>query len=212
MFISINLPEELNEYLAGLQDGLAEVAGGGVGSRGAGGCGVDLVLAGRKSGFHLTLVFLGEVGMDVVVKLQEELKRIEFVPFELELAGELGVFKDRRGFAKVVFVSVDERSSGYGALLDLQKRVSEVVRRFGDLGESSKLDKPGKPDKPFASHVTLARVKWSPVGFADAVRELRVGSVTEKKKFVVDAFYLMESELGSGGSRYEKVGRFAAGA
>lgn len=196
LFISINLPEECNEKLRAVQARLVEdwCGGAGGGCSAGGGRGAELSLAGRKGGFHLTLVFLGEVSAEVAMWLQAELRKVAFAPFELELAGGLGAFVDRRGFAKVVFALVDEGSSGYAALLDLQKKVAEAVGRFGFV-----------TDKPFAAHVTLARVKRSPVGFADAVRELRVGSATEKKNFMASAFYLMESELGSGGAEYREI-------
>lgn len=198
LFVSINLGEELNEYLAEAQEELRKVVVGGEGSSLRGG-GVGLKFAGLKSGFHLTLFFLGEVSVEKVLDLQRGLKTISFEPFKLKFKKRLGIFKGG-GFIKAIFVDIDSSGEGFAKLLNLQKKVAEVVGKFGfgGGGESG-------GGRPFSPHITLARVGFCPADrvadFERAVLNLEIS----QQEFDVDSFYLMESELGAGGSVYEEV-------
>ena len=73
LFIAIDLPENVKEYLRKLQASLPSAN------------------MSRARDFHLTLKFLGECGEALRGKVEEELKQIHFQPFEAEL-GEIGAF------------------------------------------------------------------------------------------------------------------------
>lgn len=176
LFISVNLSEELNRELCGLQARLS---------------GADFAFAGLKSGFHLTLFFLGEVEASVALELQGALKEVRFEPFRLRFKRKLGVFKDRQtGWPRAVFVDVDRDSEGFGELLALRGKVAEVVGQFGF-----------KDAREFRPHLTLARVRRCESGFEEKLRGVEV----LEAEFEVDAFYLMESHLQAGGSVYNEV-------
>jgi 2'-5' RNA ligase len=198
LFVSINLGDELNNYLAGLQGELGKAAGvrsDGVRSDGARSDGARLSLAGRKSGFHLTLFFLGEVSVEKVLDLQRELSGISFESFKLKFRKKLGVFKGG-GFIKAAFVDIDRECDGFVRLLNLQKKVAEAVGKFGF-----------KDERVFSPHITLARVGFCPREIAADFEKVVLGLEVSDREFDVGAFYLMESHLGAGGSVYEEVFR-----
>lgn len=222
LFVSINLGEELNRYLVGVQEELVDhpilknftgsekFKTGYVGAGSSAGCGgVRLALAGRKSGFHLTLFFLGEVEVEKVLGLQRELKAISFEPFKLRFKKRLGVFKGggfsatggRGGgsradgrFIKAVFVDIDMEGGGFSKLLNLQKKVTEAVGKFGF-----------KDERAFSPHITLARVGFCPADRAAEFERAVLSLEVSGREFECDSFCLMESELGAGGSKYSEV-------
>lgn len=217
LFVSINLGEELNEYLAGVQEGLRKIAGGGRGG-GLSGSEVGLKFAGLKSGFHLTLFFLGEVSVEKVLDLQKELKKISFESFKLRFKKKLGVFKGGGGrgggFIKAVFVDIDGEGEGFSKLLNLQKKVAEVIGRFGFGGGGGLFGGRLKPapqggavggGRPFSPHITLARVGFCPADCAEEFERAVLGLEISQQEFDVSSFYLMESHLGADGLVYDEV-------
>jgi 2'-5' RNA ligase len=212
LFVSINLGDELNNYLAGLQGELGKAAGvrsDGVRSDGARSDGARLSLAGRKSGFHLTLFFLGEVSVEKVLDLQKELRGISFEPFKLKFREKLGVFKGG-GFIKAAFVDIDRECDGFVRLLNLQKKVAEAVVKFGFGGAMNGRGGIGSESgggRVFSPHITLARVGFCPREIAADFEKAVLGLEVSDREFDVDEFYLMESHLGVGGSVYEEMFR-----
>jgi 2'-5' RNA ligase len=172
LFVSINLPEEFNPFFRSLQSELNGFEGG-------------LMHAG---GFHLTLFFLGEVEEYLVKDISKELGKINFDKFNLSFLNKLGVFQS---FGQIKSVYVDLKESI--ELLDLQKKVAEVVKRFG-FADSRK----------FSPHITVSRVKSSGEDLLRKIKDVDV----RKREFEVDAFYLMQSRLASGGSEYEILEKF----
>lgn len=73
LFIAIDIPENVKEYLHKLQAILPDA---------------KMLLA---RDFHLTLKFLGECDEALCRKVEEKLKGVDFQPFEAEL-GEIGTF------------------------------------------------------------------------------------------------------------------------
>jgi len=92
---------------------------------------------------HFTLLFLGEIAEEMVSKVSEQLKGLEFSPFDVSFEG-VGAFPKPR-FPRVVWVGVKE---GSAELVNLAKAVQE---RLGGLGF--------KADKPFKPHMTIFRIK-----------------------------------------------------
>lgn len=95
---------------------------------------------------HFTLLFLGEISDDMAAKVSEQLRTIQFSPFELSFEG-VGAFPKPR-FPRVIWVGTD--SDGADRLVQLAK---SVVEKLGALGF--------RADKPFKPHVTIFRVKNS---------------------------------------------------
>jgi 2'-5' RNA ligase len=93
---------------------------------------------------HFTLMFLGEISDDMAQKVQDQLKTIQFTPFDISFEG-VGAFPKAR-FPRVVWVGLDKE--GGSKLVSLAKKVEETLT---PLGFSS--------DKPFKPHVTIFRIK-----------------------------------------------------
>lgn len=190
LFISINLPEDFNSYFRELQARLDKEGESDSSPVRGNESLASLSHAGRKSGFHLTLFFLGEVEVEKALKIQEALAQIKFDKFELRFWKDLGVFKDMEGYVKSVFVAVSQASSGYQEFLNLQKKVAEAVGKFGF-----------KDERKFFPHITLSRVKNCDRDFANRIAKIKI----DQKNFEVEAFYLMESNLNKEGAEYTEI-------
>lgn len=185
LFISINLPDSFNGYFRELQGELSLID-------------ADLKHAGIKSGFHLTLFFLGEVSGEMALKIAEVIpgyKKLQVGEslsrdsFKLKFCKKLGCFKAGDG-VQSVFVDIDRNCSGYARLIELQKRVAEIVGKFGFVDS-----------REFKPHITLCRVRACGDNFVDEVGKIEVAA----DEFVVDKVCLMESVLGEGGSEYREI-------
>lgn len=124
---------------------------------------------------HLTLRFLGELEAEAVERVKTAVERVavRHAPFSLTLAG-LGLFPEQ-GAPSVVWVGVNE---GRAELTSLQR----------DLERAFELSGFGPEDRPFAPHLTLARLRGAEAGpwreaverfgreplLSFAVREVRV--------------------------------------
>lgn len=180
LFISINLPDRLNDYLRELQGRLNKAVSGND-------C-VSLQHAGQKSGFHITLFFLGEVAEGKAKRIATALKEgledgggvFKTEPFKLKFSEKLDCFQ-HHGIVKSVFLGIDEGHDGYGNLLELQKKVVEIVGKFGFKDESA-----------FTPHVTLSRVRGCGENFADDILACEVAL----DEMEVDGVALMESHEG----------------
>jgi 2'-5' RNA ligase len=93
---------------------------------------------------HFTIQFLGEVSDKMSQKIQDELKSIEFEPFEVIIRG-IGAFP-KPSFPRVIWVGTDEK--GGKKLTDLALEISSKLSNLGF-----------KNDRSFKPHVTIFRVK-----------------------------------------------------
>ena len=93
---------------------------------------------------HFTMQFLGEVSDKESQNIQEELKSVEFEPFEVCIKG-IGVFP-KPSFPRIIWIGTDEK--GGKIMSDLALAISEKLSNFGF-----------KNDKPFKPHATIFRVK-----------------------------------------------------
>ena len=136
---------------------------------------------------HLTLRFVGDsddVGYD---RLLAELDQIDpRDPFRIRLEG-LGAFPNARR-ATVAWCGVTGETV---ALEGLAADVDEAVDAAGF----------GVEDRPFAAHVTLARIR------PPAVLDTAVGG--PGLRVSVDEFVVFRSHLGAGGVTYEPIERFS---
>src|SRR3989338_9954601 len=110
LFVAIEIPEEINDYLCGLQQEIAD-------SRNK----IRLV---NKDNMHLTLKFLGEVQPNKVESLNKNLKEIAFKPFSVVL-DDIRVFPNE-DCIRVVWVGLKPEEF----VLELQKNIDENLKKL----------------------------------------------------------------------------------
>jgi 2'-5' RNA ligase len=105
--------------------------------------GADLKFV-EPQNIHMTIRFLGDIAPNMVEKIFEEMKKVQFAPFDVRISG-LGVFPDLR-YPRVVWVGITEGAD------QLKNVFSQLEPRLRGLGFT--------PDpKGFSPHLTIARVK-----------------------------------------------------
>ena len=93
---------------------------------------------------HFTMLFLGEVSDEMSQKIQEELKSIEFDPFDVSIKG-IGAFP-KPSFPRVIWIGTDEEGGER-----MRELAFAITKKLSNLGF--------KNDKPFKPHATIFRVK-----------------------------------------------------
>lgn len=132
---------------------------------------------------HITLKFLGEVNPKKFQKIEQQLRTIEHPVFEAVIKGA-GAFPNEE-YVRVVWAGCKTRE-----LAALADKVNKALPEF--------------PAEPFVGHFTLARVKKKvPLrAFFNKYREWRFGDFEAKN------FYLIGSELTTGGPKYTILAEF----
>ena len=184
-FVAIELTEEAKQHLALLTDGLRhEIAHG-----------IRWV---APHGAHLTLKFLGDIPvnrLDAVIAAMDE--AAEAVPPFALLIHSLGAFP---GLAapRVLWVGVQ---GDLAPLLKLQTRVEDSLTARGFPKEC----------RPFAPHITLARVrgKLSPTGIQYLATAVESARAQPKRELPVHLLSLMESTLTARGALYTRRGQIS---
>ncbi len=177
VFISIGLPESVKNKLSNYQDEISRSF-----TNFNDFCPVKWT---KKHNLHVTLFFIGYIGLDELVPLFETIEKIasQHVPFRINLKSISYGPKEKS--PKMVWVN-GEKSAELGSLqADLEKELLNVRQ----------------PDNAFSPHITLGRiVQWQfnrieieerPDIFKDISISLPVESID-----------IMESELGRGGAEY----------
>ena len=194
LFVAIELPEAWKDALADLQRRMQEALD------------ADTQTASlrlrwvRPEGIHLTLKFIGEVTADRLPAIQAQLAlAVPDLPAMTLRLGWAGSFSDRRA-PRVIWAGVysDE---------------AEALRRLAE-GIETWLAAAGVPRerRGFAAHLTLARL---PNELPDALRQ-RVAEITattgleqaDAPRMKVERVSLMQSHLGPGGARYERLSAY----
>ncbi len=180
LFIAIELPEELKRELAGLQARLRAPG--------------DPVKWVEPAGIHLTLKFLGAVPAGRMPEINTAMSSAgEGVPpFRLALAG-LGVFPSLRR-VQVVWVGL---KGDIETLNRLQQRLESSMAALGFPPEN----------RPFTSHLTLARVREqaTPAERQQLAEIISRTTFEPGSSFEVDSFSLMRSQLTRQGAIYSRV-------
>ncbi len=184
LFIACELPAEVREALAGVQRDL----------RAAGAEGLRWV---RPEGIHVTLKFLGETDAGRLPAIRSALAAVVPDPLAitLQLSG-VGSFGGRSRL-RVVWVGLD---GDLPALSLLAGSVEEAMARLGFESER----------RPFAPHLTLARVREdvpppARVRLADLLAAYRPPPLPS---FTADHVSLMQSRIGPGGAVYTALATF----
>lgn len=138
---------------------------------------------------HLTLRFIGEVDRRTAEDVSVALRAIHHPRFSIALNGT-GSF-GRTGQPQALWAGVKPHDS----LRALHKKVDQACARAGLPPEG----------RAYSPHITLARTKRGSGPIGDFVE----GSGTlASEPFLVDSFFLFESDLTPGGAVYSLVERF----
>ena len=105
LFISIDLPQEIKDYLFNLQKEVREAK-------------INWV---SKKNLHLTLKFIGEVNDEKLPEIIKAVKEIKFSSFEISLTN-LGFFPSKEK-PKVIWIGLDPEDK----VIDLQQKVDESL-------------------------------------------------------------------------------------
>ena len=116
---------------------------------------------------HFTMQFIGEVSDESTQKIQDELKSIEFEPFEVSIIG-IGAFP-KPSFPRVIWVGTDEKGGK-----KLSKLALEISKKLSNLGF--------KNDKPFKPHVTIFRVKNKIENISNELKQYNIQDLSFKEK------------------------------
>ena len=105
--------------------------------------GADLKIV-EPQNIHVTMRFLGDITPNMFDPIHEEMEKVSFTPFEIELRG-LGAFPTLK-YARVVWAGI---KGGAEKLTDISNQLEPRLLRLGF-----------RPDpKGFSPHLTIARVK-----------------------------------------------------
>jgi 2'-5' RNA ligase len=105
--------------------------------------GADLKLV-KPDNIHITVRFLGNITPPMVEKVFEEMKKVQFTPFDVKIQGT-GVFPHMR-YPRVVWVGITE---GADQMRSIFSQLEPRLRKLGFAPDS----------KGFSPHLTIARVK-----------------------------------------------------
>ena len=98
----------------------------------------------KPENIHITMRFLGNITPPTVEKIFEEMKKVQFTPFDVKIQGT-GVFPHMR-YPRVVWVGITE---GADQMRCIFRQLEPRLRKLGFAPDS----------KGFSPHLTIARVK-----------------------------------------------------
>ncbi|MBC2833931.1 RNA 2',3'-cyclic phosphodiesterase [Paragemmobacter straminiformis] len=146
----------------------------------------------EPEGFHLTLVFLGEVQDWALEAAHERFAEVRVPPFELRLQG-LGLFGGAKPKAAWAGVAAS------GPLVRLQAKLERAAQVAGIDCAARK----------FVPHVTLGRFAPPPPDEAMRLeRAVALGGGFATDPWQVDHFCLFQSHLSPKGARYDELFRY----
>ena len=141
----------------------------------------------ESKNFHFTLQFLGEISEEIMHKIIQALRTIEFSSFSITLKG-VGTFPKSK-FPRIVWIGTDE--NGGNMLIQLSKKVEKVMEPLGFFS-----------DKPFKPHITIFRIKNK---IEDITGELKSQKVIDFGIQEISSIKLKKSELTSSGPIYSDL-------
>ena len=182
-FISFNIEEEKKKEISIIQNNVRKYIGQKIAN--------DIKWE-ECDKFHQTLFFLGDINekqLSAISNNLEELKsKINFKELVFS-ASEINAFPNLK-YPRVLFIELLNENQKVFVLFDL---ICGVLKNHKF-----------KPDKKFHPHITLGRVKRD--------KKINLSELKDKINFELkisaDAFYLMESKLGSRGSTYNEIKKF----
>jgi RNA 2',3'-cyclic 3'-phosphodiesterase len=183
LFIAVNLPSEIRDRVAAVQDRLRHAQ-------------ADVSWV-RAENIHVTVKFLGETEEKRLRRVRPALAEVALggTSFSMEVSG-VGCFGGR--IPRVVWVGVGK---GAETLTKLAERIETGLARVGFPKER----------RGFTAHLTLGRVR-SPRNAEALVAALQEFHEEQFGTFMATQFELMQSELHPTGSVYTVLERFPLGA
>jgi 2'-5' RNA ligase len=156
--------------------------------------GADVKLV-ETENIHVTMRFLGDVSAGMVDKVFDEMKQVQFVPFNIQLKG-VGVFPSL-SYPRVVWAGIAEGTN------ELRSIFEQLEQRLRGLGFAA--DEHG-----FSPHLTIARVRSArnKAQLADFVKEnaeLDFGAIR------AECLRLKRSVLSPRGPTYSTLREFCPG-
>jgi len=180
LFVAFEVPDHVLEILARLQEELRQR-------------GLSSLRWVQPTGIHLTLKFLGQTPVERLQGIQEAL-RVAVVGHQavtLRL-GNLGRFGDSRG-ARVIWVDL---AGDVASVASIQEKLEGVLQTLGFVKEA----------RPFAPHLTLARVRPEDVRrLREPIMKALAETKVEGETFILQRLSLIRSVLGSAGAVYTQV-------
>ena len=153
--------------------------------------GADLKLV-KPENIHITMRFLGNITSPMVEKIFEEMKKVQFTPFDVKIQG-VGAFPHLR-YPRVVWVGIIEGAD------QMRSIFSQLEPRFRRLGFA--------PDsKGFSPHLTIARVK-SGRNKAELVKCINENANYEFGTVKAECLRLKQSNLTPKGPIYSTLKEF----
>jgi 2'-5' RNA ligase len=160
----------------------------------------------RSESLHVTLKFIGERAPENVDQIKEALKAVRAGAVEMNIRG-FGFFPGAKS-PRVFWVGIEAGPS-------LAALASTVDEAMGALGMA-------KEEHAFSPHLTLARGGDGPRsprsrgdsskrGFQRLQEKLAALPIPEFGTMTAREFFLYQSHLSRGGSRYEKLAGFTLG-
>jgi 2'-5' RNA ligase len=158
----------------------------------------------RPESLHVTLKFIGEEQPERVEAISERLRQVQGAGVEIRCAGH-GFFPTAKA-PRVFWIGIQSSPQ----LAELASNIDGVTSELGIPRE----------DRPFSPHLTLARAgggsgsprwrKGDGPNAVFAVLEKRLTAMSELDFGTMAAreFYLYQSQLSPGGSKYTKLQRF----
>lgn len=170
-FVAIDLLASLREAFSIVQEPLRQCSG-------------RLSIVDPKL-LHITLKFLGELPVDQVVRVSEELKTVTFPPFSISITG---ISANNPEHPRVIWAVVEDG----GKTAALADAVESAIAPLGFSRET----------RPFRPHITIARVKkYHP----DIPRVIAPLSSWDGGRMSVDRIVLKKSILTPQGPVYETI-------
>src|SRR3989344_3089916 len=96
-----------------------------------------------KKNLHITLMFLGEINNNEIIKIKNSISSMKFKPFKFKLKN-IGSFPNET-LARVLWIGINPEKD----VINLQKSVDTTLLDIVGL----------KRDHEFGAHITLARAK-----------------------------------------------------
>ena len=189
LFIGLDIEDGIRQRIARFMEGVREFA--------------PAARWVRPESLHLTLKFIGEKPSQAVANIKRLLAGIDAQPLELAFRG-YGFFPSPKS-ARVFWVGIDSGPQ----LAALAGSVDDAIERLGIA----------KEDHAFSPHLTVARGGGSGSprrqaydranqNFQRLQEKLAGLPAPEFGTMTAREFFLYQSQLSSGGSRYSKLERF----
>ena len=181
LFLGIGLPDEIRRAAVRIRDRIQPY--------------IEKARWVPPENYHLTVKFLGNTPDDRIQTIHKTMTTIcaRYPAFELELKG-FGAFPDWRR-PRVLWIGVERVPT----LWDLAAEVETAMTELGYPAEN----------RPYAPHLTLARVKFTRREVIDKMLE-REKKMLEQSlgTFMVDYISLFESRLHPSGAVYSIIQRY----